>query len=518
MLIVAREVLYSPELISLILSRLRNHRALGRAALVCQRWYFEASRYRWSVRRQLSGLEHHVPAGHQKLIASFIRHLDFSLIDQIWEGWLSSMPTLVGLQTAILNTKVLNHQTGAQCLQKMLVGSLRELCIDTTTDDNLGPSKPDTCWLRTLRLNSTSLVTLSLDVQLSAWARDQLELFLLDTRIQRLTLGPLLNYSLDDWSVALILAQQSLVTLEIHKPITKQALEILQQQFHELRPLEKLQGMEFTIYVSDEGVVSSLLGITPELVTLDMTLHHITETGPWCPPQPIFDAISQLQHLSHVKMVFDPRLSNGKHTYTVATTANLLTLSMLPLMLLCVISLSPDLNHILKLSSITGTELLFFFSKWTTLTTLQLDVACAEIFCDTKLKVTICSLLSAPQLSRFHIIDSIDEDSTDLATVLDANLVIDHDVWLGINKAYCPDPMKWEPRRLQHGAQTQTVAYMVKEGEERDELLVWGEGGDNEFQELVKEEEEDLKVEPIREAVGETSTISEEEEGTAVIT
>jgi hypothetical protein len=126
MLLVAREVLYSPELISLILSHLRDHRALGRAALVSQRWYLEASRYRWAVRQQLRGLEHHVPAAHQKLIASFIRHLDLGLINQLWEGSTSSMPTIVGLQTAILNTKVFHHQNGAQCLQRCWLA----LCVN----------------------------------------------------------------------------------------------------------------------------------------------------------------------------------------------------------------------------------------------------------------------------------------------------------------------------------------------------------------------------------------------------
>jgi hypothetical protein len=141
----------------------------------------------------------------------------------------------------------------------MLVGPLREVCIDASTDDDLGSLESDFCRFRTLRLNCTNVVTLSLNVHLSASAGDQLELFLLDTRIQHLTLGPLLNDSLDDWSVALILAQQSLVTLEIHEPVTKHALEILQQQCHEVRPLEKLQGMRIIIHVSDEEVVSSLL-------------------------------------------------------------------------------------------------------------------------------------------------------------------------------------------------------------------------------------------------------------------
>jgi hypothetical protein len=112
MLIVAPEVLYSPELIGQIFSHLRHLRGSGElksAVLVCQRWYLEASRFQWAVRRRLSGLE---------LVASFIRHLDLILIDQPWEGSPASMPTLAGLQTAILNTKVLHHQSGAQCLQR----------------------------------------------------------------------------------------------------------------------------------------------------------------------------------------------------------------------------------------------------------------------------------------------------------------------------------------------------------------------------------------------------------------
>jgi hypothetical protein len=211
-------------------------------------------------------------------------------------------------------------------------------------------------------------------------------------------------------------------------------------------------------------------------------------------------------------MIFDSRLPNGKHTYTVATTANLLTLSTLPLMSLRLISQSLDVNHILRLSPLTGTELLLFFSTWTALTTLQLDVACVEIYCDAKQKVTICSLLSAPQLSRFLIVTSIDEDDTDL----DATLAIDHDVWLRTNKNYFPDPKEWGPRRFQHGAQTQSIAYVVDEGKERDELLVWGDGGEKDFEELVDVGEEDIEVERIHETVRETSIIEEPEHGTVV--
>jgi hypothetical protein len=399
---------------------------------------------------------------------------------------------------------------------KMLVGSLRELCIETSTDENLSSLETEICWFRTLRLNCTSLATLSLDVHLSASARDQLELLLLGTRLEHLTLGSRLNDTLDDWSVAFILAQQSLITLEIHKPVTKQALEILQQQCHELRPLEKLQGMKVTIHVSDEEIVSSLLSITPELATLDITLHHVAETGPWCPSQPIFDAIGQLQHLSHIKIIFEPRLPNGKHTYTVATTANLLTLSTLPLQSLCVISFSPDVNHILKLSPVTGTELLLSFSTWTALTTLQLDVACAEIYCDHKQKVTICGLLSAPQLSRFRIVPSIDEGDTDLDLALDEDLDTDQDIWLGNNKAYCPDLMKWEPRQLHHGAPTQSVAYIAKGVEERDELLIWGDGGENNFEELVDAEQDGTDAGPVLKIVANEGIGEEGEDATIV--
>jgi hypothetical protein len=151
MLVVAQQVLQSPELTGQIFSHLRDSRALQRAGLACQLWYLKASRFLWAVRRQLFGLEHQIPAVYQKAIASFIRHLDLSLIDQLWEGSPSSMPALVGLQTAILNTKALHHQSGVQCLQKMLVGFLRELCIDTSTDDDLGSLKSDTCWFRSLR-------------------------------------------------------------------------------------------------------------------------------------------------------------------------------------------------------------------------------------------------------------------------------------------------------------------------------------------------------------------------------
>jgi hypothetical protein len=331
MLVVAQQVLQSPELTGQIFSHLRDSRALQRAGLACQRWYLEASRFLWAVRRQLFGLEHQIPAVYQKAIASSIRHLDLSLIDQLWEGSPSFMPVLVGLQTAILDTKALHHQCGAQCLQKMLVGSLRGLCIDTSTDDDLGSLESDTCWFRTLSLNCTNLVALSLDAQLSASARDQLELVLLGTRLGRLTLGRLLDDTLDDWGLALILAQESMITLELDRPTTETTFEVLEQQCNGLHALKKLQAMKVSIDVSHEEVFASLLSVTPSLAVLHATLHHTGEISPWCPTPAMFNAVDKLRRLSHLDMILHCHHPFGLQNYAAITSADLLALLECPL-------------------------------------------------------------------------------------------------------------------------------------------------------------------------------------------
>ncbi|KAG9566328.1 hypothetical protein KCU71_g5986, partial [Aureobasidium melanogenum] len=64
---------------------------------------------------------------------------------------------------------------------------------------------------------------------------------LLGTSLRKLYLGPLIDDILDNFTVALVLAQQSIKDLTINYPINLEALEMLGQQCGGLPKLNQLQ-------------------------------------------------------------------------------------------------------------------------------------------------------------------------------------------------------------------------------------------------------------------------------------
>jgi hypothetical protein len=293
--------------------------------------------------------------------------------------------------------------------------ALRELCIDTSTDDDLGSLESDTCWFHTLSLNCTNLVALSLDAQFSASARDQLELVLLGTRLGRLTLSRLLDDTLDDWGLALILAQESMITLELDRPTTETTFEVLEQQCNGLHALKKLQAMKVSIDVSHEEVFASLPSVTPSLAVLHATLHHTGEISPWCPTPAMFNAVGKLRRLSHLDMILHCHHPFGLQNYAAITSADLLALLECPLKTLNISAYKSEQEYMLGLQQVSGTELVYLLTKMQSLSSLQLSIGCDEITCDTQQKETICQLFKDLHLSNllvgtFTDVDYVDPD------------------------------------------------------------------------------------------------------------
>jgi hypothetical protein len=477
MFLVANRVFQSPELMGQIFAHFHDLEELASAAQVCKRWCNEASRYRWAVCHQLSHLEHNILPLHHNHIASLICYLNLSLEDQLWEGDSSSMPTFVNLQTAGINTGVLDHKKGSKCLSKLLVPSLRTVYLDIGTNDDPISPESSTYLFRALRQNCSNLVTLSVNVSLSALAQGEVELFLLSTNVQHLTLGPSVDDALSDWAVALILAQRSLVTLDLSRAVTKQALAILEQQCGPLYTITKLTRLRVVVDLSEEEVLARLTSLTPNLVVLRAVLQKITGGGIWYPSESVFSAVAQLNQLSHAHLLFDPCLPTGHQTYAAVTAEDLLTLSIPSLESLRVASLRSDLNYITELRQVTGTQLIQILNYWTKPSSLQLVMSCMEVHCDTAQKEAIQELLDHMRLHDFLIHTWSEPDVTD------------PDVWLGSNKTFCPDPLEWEPRQLHHGAR---ATYRVEEVKEQDDFLVWGNETDNNLDEEFDGEEEVL--------------------------
>jgi hypothetical protein len=323
-LVTAGKVFNSAELIDMIFSHLGESSDLAHAALVCRRWNNEASRHLWSSLQDLGVFQRHVQRKDYSLITCLIRHVDLGSTDRLWDGPLSTMPTMSNLRTVVLNARVLKQDFDGQCFSKILVPSIRELHVETSPTAHQGTIASSSCWLPTLRQNCSNLVVLSLDIYLPSAARTDLDLLLLGTNLQHLTLGPLVNDALDDRGVAMALSQKSLVTLELHRAITEDTMDILRRQCRDLGALERLQALEATVDFCEVETVVSLLRMTPSLVALHITLTGITASATWWPGQALFDAMSQLAVLAHLNIMFDGRLLDGGQASTTVAATSLL--------------------------------------------------------------------------------------------------------------------------------------------------------------------------------------------------
>jgi hypothetical protein len=402
-------------------------------------------------------LQRHVQRKDYSLITCLIRHVDLGSTDRLWDGPLSTMPTMSNLRTVVLNARGLKQDFDGQCFSKILVPSIRELHVETSPTAHQGTIASSSCWLSTLRQNCSNLVVLSLDIYLPSAACTDLELLLLGTNLQHLTLGPLVNDALDDWGVAMALSQKSLVTLELHRAITEDTMDILRRQCGGLGALERLQALKATI---EEEAVVSLLSFASNLTTLDVTLTGITASAFWWPGQALFDAMSQLAALSHLNIIYEARLLDGGQTSTTVAATSLLALTVLPLRSLSIAPCGTQMTHLLNLQQITGEALLQLCNKWETLSSFELELACEEIICDEAQRAELGQRLSALGLKRFFV------------HAFTEPVYMNSNIWLGANKSFCPDPQQWVPRQLHYGTEAQDTTYAVEAAEDRDDLLV----------------------------------------------
>jgi hypothetical protein len=112
----------------------------------------------------------------------------------------------------------------------------------------------------------------------------------------------------------------------------------------------------------------------------------------------------------------------------------------------------------------TGANPIQLLNQWTGRSSLELDMGCQGVYCDTKQKEVLYKLLQVLGLHDFWVDAWIEQD------------LVDSEVWLGVNKTFCPDPLEWEPRQLHHGAQPHVAEREPQEAGDQDDFLVWGEG------------------------------------------
>lgn len=101
-----------------------------------------------------------------------------------------------------------------------------------------------------------------------------------NTSLQYLTLRPLIEDAMDDECLALALAQQSLISLEIYRAFTQGVVDILRRECDGLQMLQKLQAIGFIVDALHEDAVVALLDVVPSLVVLDTFSNLTAEIGP----------------------------------------------------------------------------------------------------------------------------------------------------------------------------------------------------------------------------------------------
>lgn len=461
------QVLYSPELLGMIFLHLQDHTSLTDASLVCKHWHAQALPQQWVICRSLRILERGVSRKRHDSIAALIHHVDLKTMDRIWEGAATTMPVLPLVKTVAINAQAIGCANGIQCLSKLLGASLRDLQIESSAQAHYHPpgSGIPGIWLRPLHRICTNLTTLSLDVSLPATAANELEMVLLGTNPKHVSLGPLLYHALSDWAVACVLAQRSLVTLELFRPIPKTALDILLQQCNSLPVLDKLQTLRVDIHESHEEVTVSLLSMTPNLTVLNIAFNHFTTDGPWYLGQNIFESMGCLKHLRHLDIIFGATLPDGGQAYAIITAGNLLALNDLPLKTLSITSRTLEFNYLLRLPQVTGSELLQLLPKWKSLDFVEVDMVCENVSCNATEREPISRLLRAINFLHFYT-----RPDTSVQRI-----VLAWDVWLGSNQSFHPDPLQWIPRQLHHGEHTMGAVRQNDRQEESDELVVWGD-------------------------------------------
>ncbi|KAG9698723.1 hypothetical protein KCU76_g2044, partial [Aureobasidium melanogenum] len=478
MLAVAVQVFSGPELVGLILSHIADRRALARLSVVCKLWSWEAARHLWDTSTQLLNLEHKVRPARQGRVASLIRHLHLDLVIQLWSRTSPDMPTLTRLRTLEMNAALSSTPFESPYMSRLLSPFLQELRL---TNDNFFRRSPafnvrnlrasSASWLRSLHQTCPSLRTLLLDIRLTPAAFTDLELFFLCSSLQILRLGNLLYENFDDWTLAIILAQQTLCVLELYIPITTESLAILRDQCNGLPTLDNLQQLTATFNVSAEKAMARLLPWTPNLTMLDVTIDHTLDGTPWSPSATAFLTIGQLKHLHtlHIRISTSvARDSLGERRGTGITGADLMAIARLPLNTLSIQPLRAELSYILWLREVTGSGLLHVFRRWQSLAFLELAMVCEEVVCDAQQEEEIKHLLRNMDVGFFGIDGFVR-----------GNPLVDHEIWLGSNSNFCPDLRQWAPRHLyEPGAEFDWVSNDHEKVE--DDLLVWGNGADQE--------------------------------------
>jgi len=277
-------------------------------------------------------------------------------------------------------------------------------------------------------------------------------MLLLSATLEEIRLGPLLRENINDWIIALSLAQPTLRVLKLPTPITLRPLQILSDQCpgdHVLGALKVLNaGLE-----GDIGhTLASVVPLMSDIKALYVTLLAPTNDQPWCVDPEFFSNLGRMEQVDHLCIHIDTISiidNDGELVYTSITGADLINLSRLPLTILAIQPCYRRAYHTLELRQITGSDLLYVLRHWQSL----------ELMSRGDLQRT-----TGTRTSRH----SLDYGQRGIPYLSDPS------IWLGRNSNFCPEPLKWEPRQLYHAGDRREACDLVELPEEAEDP-VWGE-------------------------------------------
>lgn len=472
----ARVVLQTPELLHLILASFidsgdtrQQRAALALAARVCKLWSNEVALLLWRLNGRPDYVRRHVCASKQAVVASYMRRVTLFFGEQLWDGSPLYMPSFPNVNDIWVISNSSDFSSQAVYLPKLLNGHTEELSfkvipdqiIDSAANSDIPSPAAHLPWLRAVEQRCTNLSSLELNMRLPPSAVTDLGRLLLGTSLKKLYLGPLLDEVLDDFTVALVLAQQSMEDLTINYPITMEALEILDQQCGGRPMFNHLQYLQMHCTSHAAEVLTLLLSLTPHLRLFYLTIYPSDTYKPWVMPTAGFEALTQLPCLSDLCI----RFKNAENAKVAIRGADLMALARCPRLLsLNLESYLPDANNMLLIRETSAAEVMYLMRNWQLLepeSTLNLWIERLPCtMAQAQIMWQLCGTIKDLNFSiRYFIIDEEPE--------------LHPEVWLPSNNNFSPDPMEWQHRQLYNpGAEVGRVQ-AVKDDDE-DEYLVWG--------------------------------------------
>ncbi|KAH0170401.1 hypothetical protein KCU67_g2658, partial [Aureobasidium melanogenum] len=473
----ARVVLQTPELLHLILASLidsgeirQQRAALALAARVCKLWSDEAALLLWRLNGKTDHVRRHVCASKQAMVASYMRRATLFLGEQLWEGSPLHMPSFPNVNDIYIITNSSEFSSQAVYLPKLLNGRIEELSFSVIPDqviysaasEHIPSPEAHLPWLRAVEQRCTNLSSLELNMRLPPSAITGLGRLLLGTSLKKMYLGPLVDDVLDDFTVALVLAQQSINDLTINYPISLQALEMLGQQCGGLPMLNQLQYLQMQCTNDAAEVLTLLLSSTPHLRLLYLTIHPSDTDKPWVMPTAGFEALTQLPFLSDLSI----RIECAKDANIAIRGADLLALTRVPRLLSFNLQSSlPHPKDMFLICETSAAEVIHLMRSWQLLEPdeSKLNVWIEHLPCTMSQAKVIWQMYTTIKDLNFSIRYFVIEEEPELHP----------EVWLPSNNNFSPDPMEWQHRQLYNpGAEVGRVKAVKKEDE--DEYLVWG--------------------------------------------